>query len=217
MKAQSGNVIFYILIAVGLLGALAYTVAQSSRGGGSAPSEQVSLSATEILQFANTLSNAVGQLRLRGCTENEISFDNLIDVSTYDNGTAPSDGSCDVFGVNGGGVHFNQSLTYLLTSGYVITDVGTSSPDLILDVEVSRLVCERLNASFDIDNNGAEGPPNDAMAGASAFDGGYSAVGGGANGRTDEAQFFGKLAACRHDSGSGGSAVFKYYKVLVAR
>lgn len=217
MKNENGNVIFYILIAVGLLAALSYTVARSSRGTANVSAEQMSLSASEVVQFTNSLSNAVTQLRLRGCTEAEISFDNVVDAGTYDNAFAPADESCDVFGVSGGGLGYNQNLSYLITSGYVITDVGTSAPDLIVDVTVSKSVCETLNDSLDIDNSGTEGPPSDAMIGAFAFDGSYAAIGGGANGQVDDAQFVGKRAACRHDSGSGSSAVFKYYKVLMAR
>lgn len=216
MKAQSGNVIIYVLIAVGLLAALAYVVANNSRGSGYASKEQVSLSATEVLEFTNNLSNAVAQLRLRGCQESEVSFDNSVDAAIYDNVFAPVDGSCDVFGVNGGGLQYNQTLSFFLTGEYVISNVGSSNPDLIVDVDVSKDVCQALNNSVDINNNGVEGPPSDALVGGGAFDGGFVAV-SGANGRTDDPQFSGKLSACRHDSGGGGASVFKYYRVLMAR
>lgn len=216
IRNQFGNVIFYILIAVGLLAALSYVVAKNTRGNSGGSQERVSLSSTEILEYVNSLSNAVAQLRLRGCQESQISFDNLIEDSIYDNSSAPSDGSCDVFGVNGGGLQYSQSLTYLITGDYIITDVGSASPDLVIDVTVDKAVCERLNSNLGISNNGSEGPPSDTMTGGSPFDGSFSPA-GGSNVRLDDAQLIGKPSACRHDSGSGASPVYKYYAVLMAR
>ncbi len=217
MRNNAGNVLFYILIAVGLLSALSYVVAQSSRGSASGMTkEKASLEATQLLEFSNILGNAAAQLRLRGCAESELSFDNAVDSSTYDNSSAPADESCHIFSLKGAGVQYNSSIDALYTGSYVITDVGTAQPDLVVDVVVDKLVCEAVNARLDIENNGSEGPPSDELSGGAAFDGTYSAV-AGAPGRIDDAGLVGKSAGCRTDSGSGSEAVFKFYKVLLAR
>ncbi len=216
MNTQSGNVIIYVLIAVALLAALSYVVAGNSRGNSHGSKERAALSATEILEYANNLSQAVALLRLRGCQEDELSFDNDVEDTLYDNLSAPGDGSCNVFHVNGGSIQYGQFLSVFFTGGYSLSEIGSAEPDLIVDIDVSKSVCEILNNSLSIQNNGTEGPPSDALSGGAAFDGSFSLV-GGANGRTDEPQFLGRLSACRHDSGVGSDAVFKYYRVLIAR
>ena len=106
-NSQSGNVLFYILIAVALLAALSFAVSQSGRGSGKAISaERIKLAATEIIQYANALNAAVAQLQLRGCKDTEISFENNIVTTGYDNPNAPEDGFCNVFSINGGGVQW---------------------------------------------------------------------------------------------------------------
>ena len=107
-STESGSALFYILIAVALLAALSYTVARTGRGNiGQLNEERARVYATQILEYGNTLSSAVAQLRLRGCSETEISFENNVN-SNYTNSGAPSDGSCNVFSVNGGGVQWQK-------------------------------------------------------------------------------------------------------------
>ena len=77
IKEQSGNVIYYVLIAVALLAALSYVVAQSGRGGfSSITKDRAGLIASEILDYSNMIETAMGQLRLRGCGLEEVSFEN---------------------------------------------------------------------------------------------------------------------------------------------
>ncbi|QQR69534.1 MAG: hypothetical protein IPI58_02380 [Alphaproteobacteria bacterium] len=63
--------------------------------------------ASAILGYANEVKFAVDRLIAKGCTDTEISFENPI-ASGYTNPNAPSDKSCHVFDVNGGGVLFNK-------------------------------------------------------------------------------------------------------------
>lgn len=106
---QSGNAMVYILIAVLLFAALAYTFLKSGQTGqGSLSKEQSKIAAGQILSFANNVEKAVEKLRQRGCSENQISFVGATTYApgnyTYSNANAPSDNSCDVFNANGGGV-----------------------------------------------------------------------------------------------------------------
>jgi hypothetical protein len=176
---EKGNVLFYILIAVALIAALSYAVAQSSRGSTNALSEErANLVVTEILDYANIVSSAVGQLKLRGCKETHLSFENSV-YTGYTNVTvgAPTDDSCDVFHINGGWVEplkpqsdwLDSSLSaedyhgdILLTATTGIDLVGAASADLLLVIPfLQREVCIGLNNKLGVGVTDAA-PPLDA-------------------------------------------------------
>lgn len=120
---QSGSALVFILIGIALFAALSWAIMQSSRGSaGALTQEQARLAATEIIAYGDAIAQAVQTLRLRGCTQTEISFSNNGGMSKSGNGVAfnytnvnePSDGSCNVFHMNGGKV-----IPKILSSGYV--------------------------------------------------------------------------------------------------
>jgi len=125
---EKGNVFFYILIAVALFAALSYAVSRNNTGSTDIfTEEQAKLAAQEIIEYGNTVANAVQKLRLRGCkveashlqgaTVNlgliAINFGNDINqrvdntpIHMEEDFTAtPSDGSCSVFNSNGGNIN----------------------------------------------------------------------------------------------------------------
>ena len=113
MKSQSGNALFLTLIGIVLFGALSYALTQSGQTSGSIDQEQASLMASDILQYAQSIENAVASLRISGgCSETDISFNHdfdgdgsYIDADDVNNNpTSPSDLSCHVFHPNGGGI-----------------------------------------------------------------------------------------------------------------
>ncbi len=105
-----GNVLFIILIAVALFGALSAAVTRST--GTVSPETltqgQAQIYASEIIQYGIDLEQAVNRLlTLKGCEETQISFDyDIPNVTGYENANAPSDYHCHVFHVNGGGVAY---------------------------------------------------------------------------------------------------------------
>lgn len=107
-RTQGGNVLFLILIAVALFAALSYAITQSSRSGGSngISPEKARLAASEIVQYAGQIEQAIMRMRLiNRCLDTQISFENPF-VSGYTNTNAPSDKRCHVFDVQGGGVPY---------------------------------------------------------------------------------------------------------------
>ena len=65
---QSGAVIVWIFVAIVLLAALSFAMTQGSRTGTkNLSSQQADLVATEILNYANAVKNAVRQLQINGC------------------------------------------------------------------------------------------------------------------------------------------------------
>ena len=104
-KTEQGNVFFYILIAVALFAALSYAVSRNNTGSTDIfTDEQAKLAAQEIIEYGNTVANAVQKLRLRGCSDTEISFENDI-IDGYENGTNTS---CQVFHVDGGDINWTS-------------------------------------------------------------------------------------------------------------
>lgn len=219
-QTERGNVLFYILIAVALLGALSFAVAQSGRGNVQQLSEErARLLGTEILEYSNLVSNALTQLTLRGCDESELNFDNPV-VSGYTNAAAPTDGSCDIFGTNGGGLSWqeqdpasrdatNENFTdYQINATNNIPDLRSFSGELIFLAEVNQLVCTTMNDQLGVS---PADPPN-VEAGMSLhtsfkFTGSYSQV-------SNINSYGRELAACFEHGPSGRHY---YYKVLLAR
>lgn len=242
--AQKGSVLFYILIAVALLAALSYAVASSSRSNsGGIDGERASLAASEILEYANTLGNAVTQLRLRGCTDTQISFENAVSDTDYTNGNAPGDQSCHVFNVAGGGVTYldpkaewlendMSALEFygenLFSGGACINQIGTGSDDchtggasaaelmLVLGFLDANL-CSELNYKLGVTAKGDAPPVNtsfDAILSGIEFRGSYLPTPFEV---TDSGHIIdGKRAACM-ELGGAPSGDYVFYKVLLAR
>ena len=74
-KKQNGNVLFLILIAVVLFGALAYSVTQSSRGGGNVDKEKQKIALAKMEQFEARLKFEYMRMQTtKGVSPDDISF-----------------------------------------------------------------------------------------------------------------------------------------------
>jgi len=241
INKQSGSALFYILIAVTLLAALSYAVTQNSRSRGAlVTAEQARLNASEIIEYGNTISNAVSQLRLRGYDVGEISFENNF-VSGYENPNCTED-ECKVFHVNGGGINFMRPDTKWLDGAYDLAGeygayyfhgqssalgFGLDEDDLIMFLPyVDRGVCVAINDLLGITPVTdaipieVDGPFNTNA----KFIGTYGTifdrqVSGSAT--TGEPEILnGQSAGCTESSGGGSTPAaetYHYYQVLIAR
>lgn len=222
-NAESGNVLFYILIAVILLAALSYAVAQSGRGNvQSLSDDRARLVATEVLEFSGNVANAVAQLRLRGCSDTEISFENNV-VAGYTNGT---DTTCQIFHPGGGGINYvapnealGTGLEWYFSGNRYIDDVGTTGAvpadraELYLFVQgITEQICTNINDMIDIENP-SSAPPVGSQVDLIKFTGSY----GGGNriilpADAGYSATKGKTEFCIEENGN-----FTYVKVLIAR
>lgn len=228
---EDGNVLFYILIAVALLAALSYAVSSSGRNtAGGLGQEKANMAASEILEYANTLGNAVTQLKLRGTEVNELCFDSPVWGNTDYNYAACADEMNQVFHVNGGGAQLKEIPEYALSTdapdakwritgsneveGVGTTCAGDGCADLIMRANfVHRDVCIAINNLLGVGDKNAE-PPTDDDTGGDHYIGVFSymetladeAGGAAANG---------KNAACLYQT--GGTPKYFFYKVLIAR
>ena len=237
-QTQSGNVIFYILIAVALLAALSYSVTQSGRGGvGNISKDKAALHASEIIAYGNTLAQAVSQIRLRGYKDTEISLENSI-ISGYTNANCTDD-ECKIFHVSGGGVHYMEPKTDWLDSSFSAksnygditfsggsctesttchTD-GLDNEDLILFFPyMKKEICLALNDKLNVSNPSDDAPIDAACSGAGT---GAKFTGTYANtlALKDSAGNLNRTAGCfRHDGGCATiSGSYHYYQVLIER
>ncbi len=101
---QCGNALWFILVAIGLLGLLTVMLSRSGSSTNETGSyEQNVIAANQILSYAKNIENGVQNLLARGCSENEISFEDSI-IANHANSNAPADKSCHVFDVAGAGL-----------------------------------------------------------------------------------------------------------------
>ncbi len=228
---QSGNVLFYILIAVALLAALSFAVATSGRGNMSeVTDEKAKIIASEILDYANIVTNAVAQLRLRGAKETDLCFDDPQWPVAYNNPSC-SDDATKIFHTSGGGITWAKVATeaadltaspdYLwhIYGDNEIQDVGLTCGDascaelILVTDELRQAVCIKINDLLGINNPG-DVPPTDTDIGETQFIGtyGYSyTIGDEAGG----AALRGKMSGCFQKT--GGTPEYIFYKVLQAR
>ncbi len=238
---QSGNVLFYVFIAVGLLAALSYVVAQSGRGSvGNISAERAAVFASEIIEYGNVVSQATDQLRLRGYSDTQISFENSV-VAGYANAGC-TEASCALFDVSGGAVNYIAPKAEWLDSaqsaqpqygelyfhgGSSAMDVGSDGDDLILFIPyVKQVLCQAVNTRLGIEPVNRDTPleTNGPFIPNALFTGVYGSVldrrvsGDATTGQTDI--LYGKHAGCTESPGGGSlppAGTYHFYQVLIAR
>ncbi|MFN3700645.1 MAG: hypothetical protein ACK4VI_03880 [Alphaproteobacteria bacterium] len=242
-RGERGNVLIYILLAIALLAGLSFAVANSSRNsGGQISQERMNMAVNEILEISNNIAAAVTQLTLRGCSHNQISFQNPV-VAGYANPTAPVDNSCDVYHINGGGLTYQAPQTIwfdpaistatanygeiIFTANTCINQVGTgttacdtagaSAADLIMAIPyLHNDICIELNRRLSVGAAGAAPPQDDGAAWDSTnlrFTGAYN---GGAILRDTDGVLDGKRSGC-FEADTTPVTGFHYFRVLIAR
>lgn len=228
---ESGNVLFYILIAVALLAALTFAVSHSNRNNSDILSdERARLFASEIIEFGNNMASAVSQLRLRGVAVDDLCFDDTNwGVNDYDHSPACSDDLNKIFHVSGAGIIWSEAPSEAMDSTATpdnlwhiygdneVEQVGTTCgaagcADLVLITdELQENVCRQINDLLGISAFDAA-LPSDTDIGETRYVGafGYSAsiadeVGG--------AILSGKTSGCFENTTDNE---FVFYKVLIA-
>ena len=219
VNTESGNILIFVLIAVILFGALTYAFTQTTSGTGINTLErsQNRTRASEVIDYASDIKQAVSQIKLlNDCEPSEISFDygSGDDVSTpaHDYNNTNSSPGCKVFDGEGGGVSYKKPRSQWLESSATTQDwlfnevnisgVGSDKHDLLMHLrEVRGPLCKQLNQELGV---GAPQSPagdvtqnlyNDAFTGPNATASGID-----------------QKTACVKQSGK-----FYFYKVLISR
>ena len=150
---QRGSALFYILLGVVLMAALAYTVSNMLRGGADTGSaERAKLGAQALMEYAQKAKLAVTDMKLNGVDGATLSFLKLGDAGYS---TAPH--TTKVFHPEGGALSLPNfadryapgSITpaagiYMVRMA--IENVGTTADDVIVSIRgLQQSVCEQLN------------------------------------------------------------------------
>ena len=198
------------------MAALSYSVAQSGRGGVAFISdEQVKAHITSIIQYTNTVSQAVSQIRLRGYDHTQVSFENNT-VGGYANANCTED-DCKVFHVDGAGVAFLPSPTGAKSqdnwvfAANSVKGLVTSSPDLVMVLlRVDQEICQKINLKL----HGTEVIPQaSSTVGLTLFDGTYAAGAIVDSGGV----IAGQTSYCMEGSGTPPAGTYFYYRALIGR
>lgn len=223
---ESGNVLFYILIAIAMLAALSFAVSSGNNNANTQISdEKAELAASELMAYGDVLANAVAQLRLRGCADSEISFENN-EIAGYTNASAPSDESCHIFSINGAGVNWQDvganaassaSSVWTFNAAMDFENIGTNCTNsgctelAAIVPDVKEAICIQINALNSVST--PETIPVDASSSITKFTGSYS-YSNQVGDEVGSAKIAGIKGAC-FESTAGSYNLF--YRVLTAR
>jgi hypothetical protein len=225
---NAGNALWFILIAIFLLGALTMLITRTgSQTEETGSAERVSIEASEIVRYTAGMVQIVDRLRLNGCSESQISFESskwTDNGYTYANPNAPADKSCHVFDAAGGGLAFQTIpggttyTDYHINSSNIVTGIGSNGAggrDLLVQAAgLSEELCRQINRSLGISSFAIDG-----LNGNQQFTGSFS-VSGSVIGddNTNPAYIQGKKAACLGTLAGGGYPVtYVFYQVLIGR
>lgn len=228
--SQSGNALFYILIAVALLGALSFAVSNSGRGSAQQISDdKARLYATEIIEYADAMAIGVAQLRLRGTPLESLCFDHARWGNADYNHAGCGDNRNHLFHPDGAALGWANAPAeamddaatpdnlWHIYSDNEVQNVGTTvgapeGAELLLMVdELSLPICRQINGLLGVTDRSAA-PPIDTDYGTTPFAGvfGYNA-----NIGDEDAALAGKTAACFQKTAN--PAKYAFYKVLGVR
>lgn len=143
-RNSRGNVLFLILISIGLFGALTYTFAKSNRTATYSKESDDHAKTQEILSFAEKVGTAVNRLHFQNnCRTAYVSFAHK-DGDGYENPTSPTNERCHVFAHEGGGIkhltpppqlldstHSTDPLygEYLFSGNVCLDEIGSGTED----------------------------------------------------------------------------------------
>ena len=220
-KNESGNVLFYILIAIVLFAALSFVVGGMMRGGNAdmIGEEQAKLFAGEILDYARVVRQAVQDVRIsNGCTDTEIRFVNNV-TSGY--GTSVRS-ACDIFDPAGGDVRYappvdkwGAGTEWIFANNLNLAGYGAGgTPDLIMVLsDVNLTVCNAINQKL---GHSFTSPPAETALSTGKFTGTWAGAGAALN-CDPIGNCSGLLSACINALNYNGAQSYIFYQALIPR
>lgn len=174
-KNQAGNALFFILIAIVMLGLLTVLLSRSgSSVEQSGDFERDRIQAGQILRYAKSIETAIQEMKLRDISENDISFENPTTATDYTNANCDAAGdrsfpSCMLFDIEGAGLTYRNFPRANDGSDWIITganNVGTtagpvgstadrSGNDIIMLLpNMDDNLCIQINRDLDVGTGG---------------------------------------------------------------
>ena len=231
-SSERGNVLWFILIAIVLLGGLTMLLSRSgSSVDQSGDVEQMRIKASQVLRYAKSIESALEQMRMNGVSENSISFKNTITATNYTNAACPDDGNCRVFDVAGAGLTYqkppagaNDGSDWIFTgannvgtaAGPVGTTQAASGNDLImLMANANAALCLQINRDLEVGTSGTI-PEDTTGIVTTEFTGTYADSLDIIDGDPTPFELDRKSAGCFTDTAANPDVTYFYY-VLLAR
>ena len=241
---ESGNALWFILLAIALLVALTVTITRTSETTEETGSrDRNSILASDILRQARSMEQAVEKLRLTGSGENNLSFQTSF-VSDYTNPRCTTD-SCRLFETaSGAGMTYKPPLSAWLDPDFAseteppygewyfygracIPGVGEGDSGCNSDDENAELImalpwirqdlCMEINRMVGVTNPGT--PPGPPPLSAAAYPSTLDQFRGvfEASAEITHANLDGHKTGCFAGGGSDPDGGFHFYHVLLAR
>lgn len=235
VNAQSGNVLFLILIAVALFAALSYAVTSSSRSGaGDAGSETNLVNSALLTQYPSAIRTGIIRMIVsNGVDQVNLNFDRPVDFATVCNATPapcvfhPSGGAATYIAGSAEVREAGSQADWIFTSDWLITDIGSTANDIIAFLPgIKPSVCKKINSELgitggtDTDGDGVPAGPTAVPVLADAMDSGNLLIGPAADGAHTIGQtaFVGQAFGCYDSIDATVTANdLIYYHVLVER
>ena len=169
MKCERGNVLWFILIGVALIAMLTMVLSRTgSNVDQSADVEQLRITSGQILRYAKSIEAGIQQLKLRGISENDISFQNSTTATDYTNANCAGT-DCRLFDSGGAGLSYreftsaNGGVDWIFTgannvgttAGPVGSTAARSGNDLIMLLpDTSTELCIQINRQLGVGTPG---------------------------------------------------------------
>ncbi|PCJ97844.1 MAG: hypothetical protein COA45_09150 [Zetaproteobacteria bacterium] len=232
LQNQSGNVLWFILLAVALLAFLTGIISRNTSSVEQTGNvEQARIKATAILRYAKSIETTVQNMLLNGISENDLDF---VAISAAHDNTNCNSSDCEVFNVAGGGLAYRTPAELLSDTTH--TDIWHISTEnrvyqfgcegtnnrctelLLLAKNIPQSICLQINKILSITNTGGDAPQILDIQEGTAYTGTYSAsINTSSIGGTNEApEVQGKPAGCIHEFGSGQN-IYHFYQILIPR
>ena len=192
-KDERGNVLFMILLAVILVGALSAAMMSGGEEGGNIDDENLVIKASEVQRYVSELERAITFIAQNNISESDIRFSHPDAHADYGDLSADTDKTDQVFHKDGGGATYrappsgtNDGSAWEFYGGTHMPGVGSSEAELIAVLpNVTAAFCTKINEI----NNQASAPQDTGTDAASGADPG-DCLHIGANGRFDAGQQF---------------------------
>ncbi len=156
LKKQDGNILFIILIAIVLIGALSAAIQGTGQHNANIDKETLILRLSETRSYASELERAISYIMQNGKSENDIRFSHPNANADYGNLSADPDTTDQVFSRDGGAASYrvppeniNDGSAWEFYGNTALPDVGSSEAELIAVLpNVTSEFCNLVNQTI---------------------------------------------------------------------
>lgn len=227
-KNERGNVLFLIMIGIVFIGLLTMVLTRNSSSvDQSGDREQIQVKIGQVLRYAKSIEAAMQEMRLRGISENDFSFENATTATDYTNANCTTT-DCRLFDVGGAGLVYrnvaqgiNDGSEWIFTGennvGTTADPVGTtaarSGNDLIMLLpNANAQFCIELNRNLGV-GDGTNIPLDTGGVDTGEFTGAFANSLNIIDGDPTPFELDGQTAGCFMD-GADSNRVYMYYVLL---